>query len=71
MLTKTVIRKELNICIDNQDLLFMNILLLFEEIDDFFIGLGSTKLLDQIDKNKFEDFLDKRFIHGEINFDFY
>lgn len=37
----------------------MKTLILFEEIDEFFIGLGSTKLLDQIDENKFEDFSKK------------
>jgi hypothetical protein len=57
MLTKTVIRKKINIIIDNKDLLFMNILLFFEEIEEIFIGFGSKMLLNQIDEKKFEEFL--------------
>ena len=68
MLIKTVIRKRVNLLIDGQDLLFMNILLLFEKMEEIYIVISTLGFFHQIDENKFKEFVNKRFIDGRIGF---
>jgi hypothetical protein len=70
MITKTVVRTKLSILIDGQDLFFMNILLLFEKMEKLFIRIGSTGL-NQCDKKKFKEFVQKGLIDGDFGFDAY
>jgi hypothetical protein len=68
MITKTVVRTNLSLLVDGQDLLFMKILLLFEKMEEIYIVISTLGFFHQIDENKFKEFVNKRFIDGRIGF---